>query len=101
MNRREALASLVSATAAAGATGATVKAIESTPARKAALFVIEAPGRISVEVAERIRADINAVMDQTPFNGCSVIVLGDGMKLRVLDEFGADLATEVAPVKDA
>lgn len=73
MNRRQAVAALMALPATSTITRAALKPRD--------VIVIECPGPISMETAERLRAYLKEVW---PEHRC--IVMGDGMKLRIARE---------------
>lgn len=75
MNRRAALAALVSLPAATKISVAQIKPRD--------VIVFECPGPISMDAAERIKACAKLVWPDT-----KCVVLGDGMTLKVLSESG-------------
>lgn len=72
MNRRDAIAALVSLPAATRITTAPVKPTD--------VIVIECEGPMSMETAERIKTYIQPI-----WPGQKIVVLSDGLKLKVVE----------------
>ena len=74
MNRREALSILTSLPA--------VGSISRADVRPGSVIVVECPGSISQDTAERMKALLRQVWPEPT----RIVVLGDGVQLRVLDD---------------
>ena len=98
VNRRTLIRSLLGS-AAAGGTVMTATVTEAAPPdRPAFLLVLEAPGAITPDTADRLRTYMDKSLIGTAFEGIRIFVLGDGLKLKVIDTAGRVL-TQPATVE--
>lgn len=71
MNRREALAALTSLPM--------LKGVEVASLKPGDVIIAEVPGAISIQTAERLKAELTRVWPDT-----EIVVCGDGMRLKVM-----------------
>jgi hypothetical protein len=87
VTRRDLFRRIAATAAATGLTAETVAASADVNA-KPALILFETAGTISADAADRIRDCCTHALAGTPFDGVRVLVLGDGLRVTVLDGNG-------------
>jgi hypothetical protein len=96
MDRRTLIRRLLGAAAAGGAV-MTAQVIDAAPAPF--LLVLEAPGPLPADTAERMRRAMSAALSGTAFGAVKVLILADGRTLKAISADGRILtqsATERA-----
>jgi hypothetical protein len=98
MTRRDLIRKLLG-TAAAGGAAMTATVAATTPDNPAFLIVLEAPGHISPEVADHLKAAVDVALHGTAFANVKVFVLGDGLTLKTIGTDGRLLTRSATPRK--
>lgn len=94
MDRRDLFKTIAGVAAGAGVVG-TVQVAEASERTVPALAILECPGVITNDIAERLVAQFENGLDGGPFAGMKVIVLSSGMKLTMLDAQGHVLNRDI------
>lgn len=100
MNRRDLMKRIVGVSAFAGTSVQVSTVSAATPedsSGKPAVAVIECEQPLSQETASRLQAGLEHALENTPFKGLKVIVLGDGLHMTFLDAHGRILNERLDP----